>query len=137
MSFSALGLMGTARLIPSPRRLDLPLLSRSHAASEHLSKLHLLAISWKNHRDAFPDTTSCEFALLAALAERTGQVVGREELLELARGTAEHTFARAIDVQISRLRVKLHDDPREPRILKTVRGVGYVLVAAEVAGSAP
>ena len=81
--------------------------------------------------------TSCEFAPLTALAERTGQVVGREELLELARGSTAHAFARAIDVQIWRLRVKLHDDPREPRILKTVRGVGYVLVATEGTASAP
>jgi DNA-binding response OmpR family regulator len=77
--------------------------------------------------------TSCEFALLVVLAERPGQVLSREELLDLAKGSAEQAFERAIDVQISRLRVKLRDDSREPRILKTVRGRGYVLVAAKSA----
>jgi len=81
--------------------------------------------------------TSFEFALLVVLAERPGQVLTREKLLDLVKGSAELAFERAIDVQISRLRVKLRDDSRQPRILKTVRGVGYVLVAAESAGASP
>ena len=72
--------------------------------------------------------TSCEFSLLAALAERAGQVLGREQLMEIAKGSADLAFERSIDVQVSRLRTKLQDDSRQPRILKTVRGVGYVLV---------
>lgn len=75
--------------------------------------------------------TTCEFSLLAALAARAGQVLGREQLLELAKGSSDQAFERAIDVQISRLRAKLHDDPRQPRMLKTVRGAGYVLVAGD------
>ncbi|MGD0837173.1 MAG: helix-turn-helix domain-containing protein [Polyangia bacterium] len=81
--------------------------------------------------------TSSEFALLVVLAERPGQVLSREKLLDLVKGSAELAFERAIDVQISRLRVKLRDDSREPRILKTVRGVGYVLVSAESPASSP
>ena len=73
--------------------------------------------------------TTCEFSLLAVFAEHAGEVLGREALLECAKGSAEQTFERAIDVQISRLRAKLGDDPRRPRLLKTVRGLGYVLVA--------
>jgi DNA-binding response OmpR family regulator len=73
--------------------------------------------------------TTCEFSLLIALAEHAGQVLGREALLAFAKGSAEQAFERAIDVQISRLRAKLGDDPRQPRLLKTVRGLGYVLVA--------
>lgn len=72
--------------------------------------------------------TTCEFSLLAALAERAGQVLGREQLMEIARGSADLAFERSIDVQVSRLRAKLQDDSRQPRILKTVRGAGYVLV---------
>lgn len=75
--------------------------------------------------------TTCEFALLAALAQHAGEVLGREQLLEFAKGSAELAFERAIDVQISRLRGKLHDNSREPKILKTVRGAGYVLVAGD------
>jgi DNA-binding response OmpR family regulator len=75
--------------------------------------------------------TTCEFSLLVALAARAGQVLGREQLLEFAKGSADQAFERAIDVQISRLRAKLHDNPRQPRMLKTVRGAGYVLVATD------
>ena len=76
--------------------------------------------------------TTCEFSLLAALAERAGQVLGREQLMEIAKGSADLAFERSIDVQVSRLRAKLQDDSRQPHILKTVRGAGYVLVAGGV-----
>jgi DNA-binding response OmpR family regulator len=72
--------------------------------------------------------TAYEFHLLRALAERAGHVVSRERLLELVRGSAEEAFDRSIDVHISRLRAKLGDDPKRPRLLKTVRGAGYQLV---------
>ena len=75
------------------------------------------------------ELTSHEFALLRVLAEHAGRVLSREQLLELARGSADDTFDRAIDVQISRLRAKLGDHP--PRLVKTVRGVGYMLTATE------
>jgi DNA-binding response OmpR family regulator len=71
--------------------------------------------------------TAYEFALLKALAERAGRVLSRERLLDLAKGSAEEAFDRSIDVHISRLRQKLGDDPKQPRLLKTVRGAGYVL----------
>ncbi len=71
--------------------------------------------------------TGYEFALLEALARRAGRVLTREQLMELARGSAEDAFDRSIDVHVSRLRQKLGDDPRKPRLLKTVRGSGYVL----------
>jgi two-component system, OmpR family, response regulator len=73
--------------------------------------------------------TTGEFSLLVALATHAGQVLGREQLLEIAMGSAEQVFERAVDVQVSRLRAKLRNNPREPEMLKTVRGVGYVLVA--------
>jgi DNA-binding response OmpR family regulator len=75
--------------------------------------------------------TGYEFDLLRVLAERAGRVLGREQLMELARGSAEEAFDRSIDVHVSRLRQKLGDDPRRPRLLKTVRGSGYVLAAEE------
>lgn len=71
--------------------------------------------------------TTYEFALLRVLAERPGRVLSREQLLQLVHGTADDAFDRSIDVHVSRLRQKLDDDPRRPRLLKTVRGVGYVL----------
>jgi DNA-binding response OmpR family regulator len=75
------------------------------------------------------DLTSYEFTLLRVMAERAGRVLSRERLLELCQGSAEEAFDRSIDVHVSRLRAKLGDDPKRPRLLKTVRGAGYQLVA--------
>jgi DNA-binding response OmpR family regulator len=75
--------------------------------------------------------TTFEFALLRVLADRAGRPLSREQLLELLHGSADDAFDRSIDVHVSRLRQKLGDDPRSPRMLKTVRGVGYVLTADE------
>jgi DNA-binding response OmpR family regulator len=73
------------------------------------------------------ELTGYEFAVLRALAERPGRVLSREQLLDLAKGSAEEAFDRTIDVHISRLRQKLGDDARQPKLLKTVRGCGYML----------
>ena len=75
--------------------------------------------------------TTYEMSLLRVLAERPGRVLGREQLMELVKGNADDAFDRSIDVHVSRLRAKLGDDPRQPRLLKTVRGVGYVLSPSE------
>jgi DNA-binding response OmpR family regulator len=71
--------------------------------------------------------TGYEFALLEALARRAGRVLSREQLMEIAKGSAEESFDRSIDVHVSRLRQKLGEDPKRPRLIKTVRGVGYLL----------
>jgi DNA-binding response OmpR family regulator len=70
--------------------------------------------------------TTYEFDLLHALAGRAGRVLTREQLVDLVRGSADEAFDRSIDVHVSHLRKKLGDDPRSPRIIKTVRGIGYV-----------
>ena len=75
--------------------------------------------------------TGYEFDLLRALAERAGRVLTREQLMELAKGNAEESFDRSIDVHVSRLRHKLGDDPKRPHLLKTVRGTGYIYAAGE------
>jgi two-component system, OmpR family, response regulator len=73
--------------------------------------------------------TGYEFALLRVLAERAGYVLSREQLLDLAKGSAEDAYDRSIDVQMSRLRQKIGEDARQPRYLRTIRGMGYVLVS--------
>jgi two-component system OmpR family response regulator len=70
--------------------------------------------------------TSYEFNILYALADRRGRVCSRETLIEAAGGTAEGAFERSIDVHVSRVRQKLGDDARQPAIIKTVRGNGYL-----------
>ena len=57
--------------------------------------------------------------------------VGREQLLQLLHGSAEEAFDRSIDVVVSRLRHKVEDDPRNPRMLKTIRGAGYMLTPGD------
>jgi DNA-binding response OmpR family regulator len=71
--------------------------------------------------------TTAEFVLLRVLAERAGRVLTREQLLDLTKGSADEAFDRSIDAHVSRLRQKLGDDPRQPRLLKTIRGAGYLL----------
>jgi DNA-binding response OmpR family regulator len=75
--------------------------------------------------------TGYEFSLLYALASRPGRVLSREQLIDLAGGNAEEAFDRSVDVHVSRLRQKLGDDPKSPRMLKTVRGAGYLLASEE------
>lgn len=77
--------------------------------------------------------TSYEFTLLRVLAERPGRVLTREQLLDLAKGGAEESFDRSIDVHVSHLRQKLGDEARRPRLLKTIRGVGYMLATGDEA----
>jgi two-component system OmpR family response regulator len=54
-------------------------------------------------------------------------VLTREQLIDLAGGNPDEAFDRSVDVHVSRLRHKLGDDPKSPRMLKTVRGAGYML----------
>ncbi len=73
------------------------------------------------------DLTGLEFDLLCALVRRPGRVVARDALLsEAGRGDVS-VGERTVDVHVSHLRQKLGDDPRSPKLIKTVRGIGYVL----------
>lgn len=68
-----------------------------------------------------------EFRLLRILLDHPNRVVSRDQLIERIHGREAEAYDRAIDVQVSRLRQRLRDDPREPALIKTVRGEGYVL----------
>jgi DNA-binding response OmpR family regulator len=73
------------------------------------------------------ELTGIEFDLLVALVRRAGRVVTRDALLaEAGRGDVT-VGERTVDVHVSHLRQKLGDDPKSPKLIKTVRGVGYVL----------
>ena len=74
------------------------------------------------------ELTGIEFDILLALARRAGRVVGRDALLDEAGRGDVNVGDRTVDVHISHLRQKLGDDPRSPKKIKTIRGVGYVLV---------
>ncbi|MBL8472850.1 MAG: two-component system response regulator OmpR [Rhodocyclaceae bacterium] len=78
--------------------------------------------------DTVTQLTTGEFALLKVLLQNPRQPLSRDKLMELARGREYEVFDRAIDVQISRLRKLVEDDPAKPRYLQTVWGFGYVFV---------
>jgi two-component system, OmpR family, response regulator len=67
-----------------------------------------------------------EYTLLITLLQHPGRVLSRDQLLDLTRGRESVPFDRSIDTQVSRLRRKLEDDPKNPTIVKTVWGGGYV-----------
>ena len=75
--------------------------------------------------------TSHQFALLAALAKHAGRVMSRDTLMDIVKAVPLEAFDRSIDVHISRIRAAIEDDPKKPRRVITVRGVGYVFAKAQ------
>jgi len=73
--------------------------------------------------------SSAEFRLLAALLDHPRQVMDRDRLLDLVQGREAHLFDRAVDNQVSRLRRKIEVDSRNPQLIQTVWGGGYMLAA--------
>ncbi|NMY90047.1 response regulator [Pseudomonas oryzihabitans] len=76
--------------------------------------------------------SNAEVRLLWVFIEQPRQVLSREQLLDATRGRAIEAFDRSIDLQVSRLRSKLGDDPRAPQLIKTVRGEGYLFDARQI-----
>ncbi len=73
--------------------------------------------------------TGMDFQLLKYFVEHPGDVLDRDALCEQTRGRDSSPYDRSLDVQISRLRDRLHDDGKQPTLIKTVRGAGYVFSA--------
>jgi len=73
------------------------------------------------------DLTPSEFELLATLARQPGRVFTRAQLLDAIRGVEAESFERAIDAHVKNLRRKLEPEPRNPRYVLTIHGVGYKL----------
>ncbi len=107
-------------------------LRRGAAASAEQIKVGDLSVDVPGHevrvRGKPVSLTGLEFDLLVALVRRAGRVVPRDALLDEAGRGDTVVGDRAVDVPVSHLRQKLGDDSRAPRIIKTVRGVGYLLV---------
>jgi DNA-binding response OmpR family regulator len=75
---------------------------------------------------ALADLTSYQFDLLAAMAERAGRVLTRDQIMEAVRGRELEAFDRSIDVHMGRIRAAIEADAKNPKRILTVRGVGYV-----------
>jgi DNA-binding response OmpR family regulator len=109
------------------------ILRRKPGEAAH-EKSHLTFGSLEIDRDArqvsvhgaLCDLTSYQFDLLVALAERAGRVLTRDQIMEAVRGRELEAFDRSIDVHMGRIRAAIEGDPKEPKRILTVRGVGYV-----------
>jgi len=75
------------------------------------------------------ELTGAEFDLLWLLSVNAGRILSREEIFSQLRGIEYDGQDRSIDVRISRIRPKIGDDPEHPRLIKTVRGKGYLFVS--------
>ena len=74
--------------------------------------------------------TATDFDLLKVFAENANRVLSRDQLLTLTRNREWEPFDRSIDIRIARLRRKIEPDPDKPRVIRTVRGVGYMFCPA-------
>lgn len=110
------------------------LLRRSHDSQEaahlQIGELVIDATRREAHLGTLAlELTTAEFDLLWLLARHAGEILSRDALYANLHGTDYGGFDRSIDQRISRLRRKLGDDPQQPQRIKSVRGVGYMLVA--------
>jgi DNA-binding response OmpR family regulator len=77
------------------------------------------------------ELTSFEFQLLSVLARKPGRLLTRDQILETVASRHWNPSDRSIDVHVAKLRRKLHDDPRRPGLIKTVRGIGYMFTSPD------
>ncbi len=108
----------------------------SAAQSEPKGKLHFaglildtVARQLTSAEGAAVPLSGGEYRLLRVFLDRPNRVLSRDQLLELVSGKEAMPYDRSIDVQVGRLRKRLGDDSREPRLIKTVRSAGYVFTA--------
>lgn len=105
------------------------------APQKGIRKFGCMQIDFHKHTvtvDGKPvDVTTTEFAALRLLANNSGKVLSRDQILDELRGIECEAFNRSVDITISRLRTKLNDDPKSPRFIKTVWGAGYIFIADE------
>ena len=83
----------------------------------------------KNTMGELVDLTSGEFELLKVFVLSPGRVLSRDYLLEQTKGRQLHAFDRSVDIQVSRLRNKVEEDAKNPKMIKTIRSGGYMLTA--------
>ena len=75
------------------------------------------------------DLTTKEFELMDLFIKNPGVIFTRDEIIKEIKGIDAHLFSRSIDILISRLRHKIENDPKEPKLIKTIWGKGYIFVA--------
>ena len=82
------------------------------------------------------EMTSYQFDLLRVLAQSAGRVLSRDQIMDTLQGHPLEAFDRSIDVHVSRIRAAIEDDPKNPKRILTVRGVGYIFARKQDADAA-
>lgn len=107
---------------PAPRES----LSKARKVAFEGWTLDLIRRELQGEDDVIVSLSTGEFDLLSVFVAHAQSVLSREQLLDLAKGRSSVVFDRSIDIQVSRLRKKLGDDAKDPRLIKTVWGGGYL-----------
>ncbi|MAZ39354.1 MAG: two-component system response regulator [Legionellales bacterium] len=110
----------------------------SHKEEMHIDTEIYTFVNWKldtatrvlmSPDDLEISITAGEYTLLMTFLERPKRVLSRDQLLEITHNRQAGPFDRSIDIQVSRLRQKIEDDPKNPKLITTVRGGGYMFTA--------
>ena len=109
--------------------------TEANSASQDLVRFNDWTLDLRRHELTAPsgarvELSGAEYALLVALLDNKQRVIGRERLLELSRSRLGESSDRSVDVLISRLRRKLSQDETGNDLIRTIRGVGYIMTAA-------
>jgi len=110
------------------RRTMAPVLVNGRPPGPHRCVVAIDTKSMQDDTGTKVPLTAVEFDLLYTLITHARRVLTRDQLLELAHHQKWDPFDRSIDIRITRLRKKVQVDPAKPRVLKTVRGEGYLLI---------
>ena len=92
-------------------------------------KIDLSSLELTSPNGQQPQLSNSEFNLLQAFIEHPNRILTRDQLLDMVHGDSTPAFDRSIDVQITRLRKKIENDPKAPKMIKTVRNRGYMFTA--------
>ena len=109
--------------------------TEANSASQDVVRFNDWTLDLRRHELTAPsgarvELSGAEYALLVALLDNNQRVIGRERLLELSRSRLGESSDRSVDVLISRLRRKLSQDETGNDLIRTIRGVGYIMTAA-------
>lgn len=127
--FNPRELLARIRAVLRRQGNDMPGAPSQGEATISFGRFRLNLATREMFRDNQPlSLTSGEFAVLKALVSHPREPLSRDKLMNLARGREYSAMERSIDVQISRLRRLIENDPMHPRYLQTVWGLGYVFV---------
>ena len=122
--FNMLELM--ARVEALMRRAPIRPSTQAQTGEIDFGSIHVDLLGTEATRDGKPVNLSArEFQLLRYLIEHRGTTVSREELLKQVWGYSADMYTRTVDVHIAGLRQKLEDDPKQPKFISTVQGLGY------------